>query len=212
MNCTLENRETFIDLYLLRKLPEAETEAFEQHFFSCRECAEELSVRRHLIEALKQEKRDRDAGAPVSRRIARYWPYLAAAAVLAIGVIWVPRLFNSSAPERNAENFVANRQLENAIEQNLKNLDIVITALSPGIGEKLNKKIVFAWEAEHNNEPYTGSLDLVIMNNRHLDVFKKTIQGNRFQMESKLIPGLYYWTLEYNHETVYIGKFFVGKS
>jgi len=213
MNCTLENREALIEAYLLRKLSETETEAFEHHFFGCRECAEELSVRRQLIEALKTEKSVRAAETPVSRLLrgrSTYWPYLAAAA-LVIGMILLPRLFNSQAPEIRVENFAENSQLESFLEQNVKNPAFSLTVLSPQTGENLQGKIVFAWEASHHDESYTGHLDLVIMNNQRTDVLRKTVQGGRFQLESKLIPGRYYWTLEYQNETVHVGKFFVGK-
>lgn len=213
MNCTLENREALIDAYLLRKLPETEAEAFEHHFFGCRECAAALSVRRQLIEALKAEKRVRDVATPVSRlwrRRSAYWSYLAAA-VLIMGIILLPRLFNSKAPEIRPENFAENSQLESLIKDNFKSSGLSITVLSPKTDENLKDKIVFAWEAFQNDESYSGQLNLVIINNQRIDVFSKTVQGNSYQLESKLIPGRYYWTLEYQAEAVYCGKFFVRK-
>lgn len=78
--------------YLLNEMPELERYAFEEHFFECEVCAEDMRVANQL----RQEASTVFAGAPATRAATRpaRWrlavmtlPW-AAAAVLAIGVVY----------------------------------------------------------------------------------------------------------------------------
>ncbi|MFQ6082909.1 MAG: hypothetical protein ACE5WD_06080 [Candidatus Aminicenantia bacterium] len=47
--------EKFIDLYLLDQLSESQKESFENHYFNCPHCAQELVFREKVFEAIQQE-------------------------------------------------------------------------------------------------------------------------------------------------------------
>ncbi len=54
-NVCPENLEAKIDNYLSRKMPESEIDAFEEHYFNCDSCFEELQLREQLKGILESE-------------------------------------------------------------------------------------------------------------------------------------------------------------
>ncbi len=69
--------------YLLGELSEDEKNAFEEHFFGCPRCAEEVKDGSTLIETLRAERRH--AQPVVDRTLTSWW--LAAAAAVAVGFL-----------------------------------------------------------------------------------------------------------------------------
>ena len=105
--------EGWIDGYLLGKLSEKETEAFEKHYFECAPCFAKLAERNEIVGVLK---RDRSVFAAEERpaietpRVAWYdrafsyfaprqWVFAGAAAALLVAVLAITPLFRSAPPE-----------------------------------------------------------------------------------------------------------------
>lgn len=79
------------DLYVLGELSDADAEAFEEHFFDCVECADEVRLGRQFLDGGRDMIREDEAAneaakvVPIaSRKRASVWMPVAAAAVLAI--------------------------------------------------------------------------------------------------------------------------------
>ena len=76
--------------YLLGELDDADAEAFEEHFFECAECADDVRDEAVLLEtgrAIAREPKKPNV-VPIARRNAPRWGWLqvAAAAILVIGI------------------------------------------------------------------------------------------------------------------------------
>jgi hypothetical protein len=91
--------------YLLGELTDQEREQYEEHFFSCRECAKELTVTAAFVENAKEAFRSGEVSAPSKRPVAARWfdlflrpafavPALALLALVVTyqGAIVIPRL------------------------------------------------------------------------------------------------------------------------
>jgi len=55
MNCKFNNREGFIEKYLKNELDEREHVLFEEHYFSCDDCINELETTKQIFEMVKEE-------------------------------------------------------------------------------------------------------------------------------------------------------------
>ena len=55
MECNLKNRSELIADYLMGNLSEDKAKAFEEHYFQCEICFDELKAAEHAIELIKQE-------------------------------------------------------------------------------------------------------------------------------------------------------------
>lgn len=83
MNCEEVERKDILGAYIAGKLAEAERDQFEEHFFGCEECLQQVEAARIAREVLVSR--------PVEtlRQPVRWWIPLAAAAVLVAGIaIW----------------------------------------------------------------------------------------------------------------------------
>jgi tetratricopeptide repeat protein len=85
MDCDRVSREEIFESYLLGRLTEQDREAFEQHYFECARCFDELQT----LQAIRDELR-RGAEPDASTTRSRFgWPALvglAAAVIVAVGV------------------------------------------------------------------------------------------------------------------------------
>ena len=92
VTCPYEGERDTRSLYLAGKLPDAEAQAFEEHFFTCGRCAEAVEVGSSLRAAFGKAP-VRPAAAP--ERTSRTWLPLAAAAAVALGVFGLWQLARS---------------------------------------------------------------------------------------------------------------------
>jgi TolA-binding protein len=101
MDCAKVAREEIIESYLVDRLSEADREAFEEHYFECAHCFDDMQSLRAIREELRL------AGAEIEAETTRSlfgWASaagLAAAVVLAVGVVvlWMRPTLPSSPPE-----------------------------------------------------------------------------------------------------------------
>lgn len=56
MKCNIENREELIVKYLLNELTEDESLKFEEHYFSCEECFNQLKATEEVLHFIKNER------------------------------------------------------------------------------------------------------------------------------------------------------------
>ena len=96
MDCDRVAQDDILDRYLASGLSEEDREAFEEHYFGCARCFDDLQVLRTIREELRRG--DREIELAPARRFGG-WPAaaagLAAACVLAVGVLLTMR---TSAP------------------------------------------------------------------------------------------------------------------
>jgi len=106
------DKEDAAERYLLGQMSESDRDTYEQHFFQCVECAEEVKATARFIDSCKSVLTDPSVGAGLSssRPARRIWfaPSTAAilagalAATLALvvyqNVVTIPRLTNATAP------------------------------------------------------------------------------------------------------------------
>lgn len=55
MKCDLINRESLISKYLMNELSEDENLKFEEHYFKCEECFNELKAAEETLNLIKDE-------------------------------------------------------------------------------------------------------------------------------------------------------------
>ncbi len=55
MQCAKKNRNELIEDYLAGGLSNKEKEAFEEHFFDCNICFQELRLRQEVVDLIKAE-------------------------------------------------------------------------------------------------------------------------------------------------------------
>lgn len=67
--CGVSDRGKVIDAYLTNRLSEAETDAFESHYFYCSECSTELRLRR-TMDDIREEKSHKSWKLPLAAMIA----------------------------------------------------------------------------------------------------------------------------------------------
>jgi len=107
------DREDAAERYLLGQMSESDRDAYEQHFFQCVQCAEEVKATARFIDSCRSVLTDPAVGAGLSspRPARRLWfaPSTAAiltgalAATLALvvyqNVVTIPKLRNATAPQ-----------------------------------------------------------------------------------------------------------------
>lgn len=96
------------------------------------------------------------------------------------------------------ENFIQSRFFENIISENVRNASIII--ISPE-KDTIIRMPEFRWK-------YSGKdrLTLVLINNREKELFRHEIENGTIP-SLKTAPGLYYWQLQDEKETLATGKF-----
>ncbi len=270
MSCCNDHRTLQMDQYLDGTLEAEARDEFEDHYFNCEACFEELRFRQNLKELIKAEGRsifpgfdkNRPAGKPKRSGKVRFMVYAAlAAAILLMAVIYLASIFkpetepiiaddkpspeqrDSSKQERGvspvedpvaeqqpdpvrktpepekdpppkpqliAANFEPSPNLEGYIDNNTRRSHCQVAILAPENGINIDGDALFQWQANCEEERY-----LVILNNRENELFEFTVSGHEHTFENasgQLEPGLYYWKLDNEEETLVIGKFFVGKE
>jgi hypothetical protein len=97
-----------------------------------------------------------------------------------------------------------NPNLENMIGSRVRSG--LFEVLGPGNGSVIKEPIRFSWK-----KPLLSPHTLKIVNNKNQVLYTYTVQGNWFDFNETLVPGLYYWKLENQNELLYVGKFFIGR-
>lgn len=90
IDCARVMRDEITEQYVAGTLDTADQEAFEQHYFVCSRCFDELRAYRMIRAELERTGHSEvpSAGLIEDRRI-RWWPWIAAAAVVILGIaIW----------------------------------------------------------------------------------------------------------------------------
>ncbi len=226
MTCEMTHREQRLDDFLLRKLSEPEAEAFEIHVFGCADCLQELRMREQMIMLMQEERATVSAAIPrlakpregFLRKIADFfslrpnvWIYAGVAATLLVGFFIAQLLRRQEPPDIYAANFVELPHLESRVGQAFRSGDFPLSVISPQIGENFTGEIFFRWEIKKDEKKFSGPLELKILDNRENLVHTATVESGQYNLKENLAPGIYYWTLDYQGETLYVGKFFVKK-
>lgn len=101
------------------------------------------------------------------------------------------------AEKLTAENFLPDSFFENIISESVRHPELII--LSP------LKDTVYAMPEFRWKESTPGKLILVVFNNREKELFRKEITNGTVP-SFKAAPGLYYWQLQDEEETLATGK------
>ena len=234
MACDLKKRNEIIADYLTDKLSEPEMLTFEQHYFQCKVCFEELQLCERAVNLIKNEGEAvfMHSGSQWFKRISIFlknfkWKLadwrpapryvVAFGAVILILSISIPimiRQYKSSLEQKeiliHAENFKPSTKFDNLMLQTYQS-DTVLIKVKPHNDANFKNKILFQWELKKNDLPYKGLFELKIYDNKENTLHRFFVRNNQFQLNEALSPGLYYWTLMTEDEMVHLGRFYVRK-
>ncbi len=220
MKCDLKNRSQVIAAYLTGELAEAAMHEFEQHYFQCEECFQELKIGQGAVNLIEREgaevlaipatwlEKARQALAVIFSR--RQWAFaLAAILLLAASITLLKYLSQPTAPESYAENFQPSPRLDDLMRQTYQS-PTLLAQVSPPNDTNFVEEIFFQWRlADEQN--YAGAFELRLLNNRGEELYKFKTDARQFHLDKKLKPGLYYWSLLTENEMAHLGRFYVRK-
>lgn len=234
-----ENRTALIDDYLDGKLDEATMKAFETHFFQCDDCLQSLQYQSEVKNLLKDEtpalfpnyqprgNRATPEVLPLAPALPlgnfANWAYLSAAAVLLSLVLFnlsaffgkhngfdLPLPENISAEQiaaRYGENFISLPSLE---EEVTTHSDEALVAVFPPNESVVTFPLRFRWQLSSTTAANEfQSCQFSLMDNRRKVLDQQLIDDREYFLKSRLIPGLYYWTLSSGSHIFHTGKFWV---
>lgn len=229
MNCNIPNRSHVLADYLTGELSEKETAAFEEHYFECRDCFQELRLAEDAVNLIEKEGPEVLAipdswGSRTLKTLAKSftrkpqvrprWRFaaVAIAALALLIIIAVPfglLKFEDKTPPL-ADNFLPSPHLDDLVNQTYQS-GYIISNVLPENDTNLDAGILFEWQIEEDGVAYKGPLHLRILDNKDEELFRFTVAGGQFRLNEELAPGLYYWALLTESEMVYIGRFYVKK-
>jgi tetratricopeptide (TPR) repeat protein len=96
LNCSEIEREEMLEKYVTGKLPEAEQEELEEHLLACEDCRQRLGELSLLTVSLESDQRAVEIERTETRRF-WHWGWVAAAAVIILGIFLWPLLSDRSA-------------------------------------------------------------------------------------------------------------------
>ncbi|MEL6823833.1 MAG: hypothetical protein AAFP70_18915 [Calditrichota bacterium] len=227
-----------VDQYLDGSLDENEMSKFEQTFFQNDHCLQELQLRRQLRDLVKSEGKslfpeyDTVGEQKASSILAHHetpfgsinWFY-SAAAVFALLLLFqftdnrTPTLKLPKGANSFSNNFVSSQQdqryqkssfFELLAEQQFRSHHIEI--IEPMQNYIYRGSLLFRWRSSNNESSAENTLKLVIYNNRDQEILTAHINGGEFIFRNQLPPGLYYWSLENEKDTISIGRFLAPHS
>lgn len=234
MACNLKNRNKIIADYLTYELSEQEMLAFEQHYFQCKVCFEELKLCERAINLIKDEGETvfMHSGSTWFKSIGTFlknfkwkpadwrsgWRYLVAFGVvillLSISLPIAIRHYKKSLEQReilaHADNFKPSAKFDNLMQQTYQS-NTILKIIQPQNDVNFENEILFQWELKRNDQPYKKLLELKIYNNKENELHRFLVKNNQFQLNDTLSPGLYYWALMTEDEMVHLGRFYVQK-
>ncbi|MFQ5629917.1 MAG: zf-HC2 domain-containing protein, partial [bacterium] len=132
--CEITDRDQRIDDFLLGKLSDKESEAFEIHVFGCPECFQELRIREQAVELIREERVTAVAKSAVQKSVAgkraarsyvtgfftnwqRKWVFAGVVAVAMVVILFMQIGQKDRAPDLLAEQFQENPQFESLLKQ-----------------------------------------------------------------------------------------------
>jgi hypothetical protein len=136
---------------------------------------------------------------------------IAAAFLLAVGASIVyyrarnpekPSVQSIAAIIPDPERFVVNPLLESSVGRTVRS-GSAYTFVIPRAGDTLTAPFTFTWEGGKAGR----NCSLTIVDNKNVEVWKRTTQTDRLTYEQPLTPGLYYAKLEAGGVLVQVGKF-----
>lgn len=218
----------YIDDYLLGKLSPEQMDEMELHYFNCEICLREMQLREKLIAQLRRQGADLsptgDDEHPRPAKVffgspLRLGGYIAAAVVLLLIIRW----WLSSGPtgpeselevlEKYAalygDNFQPALAFEERMHTDMRTAPTRINVLTPLNNALKQGDLRFQWEPVMPENAASAPLELVILDNRRYPVYQVTVENGSFTLRESLPPGLYYWTLDSERETLYRGRFIV---
>jgi hypothetical protein len=219
MSNEYQERLDQVDDYLLGNLSEKEVEEFEIFLFGSPELLEEVKIREQMLRLIKSERRvlltdfeeSKFSSLFVSIKVFFFqpqprWVYATVALILIAAILIPSLLFVERDPA-----FAVNESLEAYLGEAHRSVGIFseFKIISPEIGQKFDRKVLFQWTIKSDGQPYEETLHLKVLNNREEVVQDQSINGISFRSIEISQPGLYYWTLEHKGEMLYLGKFIV---
>ncbi|MCG3153721.1 MAG: hypothetical protein DKINENOH_00311 [bacterium] len=229
MPCEISDRDRRIDDFLMNQLTPADAEAFEIHLFGCKECLAALRLREQMIEVLKNRLvavvaepaplRHSNVRKGLVQSIAEFfnvlpnaWIYAGFATILIVAILSFPLFQDKETGEGYAANFVPSQRLESLVGQAQRSSDLSVMIISPHLGENLHGEIQFRWQITRDEKSIAMPLDLKILDNHEAVIYNVRTEAQEYRLREQLAPGVYYWTLEYEGDMLYLGKIFWGKS
>jgi hypothetical protein len=212
-----------IDDYLLGKLSKEEIEKFEIFLFGSPELLEEVKMREQVINLIKNERMSliadyQNAKSPSIKQFLKdlfqrpqpAWAYAGALAAIIVLVVMLPSLLQ----DKISPAFMVNESMEPYLGETRRSSGDLfeISIITPGMGEEFIGDIPIEWETKKDGQAYTGMLELKIMNNKENIIQTRQTTGKEKALINISQSGLYYWTLEYEGEMLYLGKFIVKES
>lgn len=230
MKCKLQNRHKLIADYLSGELSENEAKAFEEHYFQCETCFQELRVAEEAVYLVEKEgPAILRAGQPGWRESVRRFiraltfgdlttPVRWAVATAALAATLIALVILTSHNDKNSAdlfgpNFEPLPYFEEWISEDTRSAgETLEVVMSPAIGEKFTDKgITFQWRMREN-VPVT----LKILTNVEEEVLTATPDPTQFPFYTVVVEpdtfteaGLYYWRLEDEQDVLYVGKFYL---
>jgi len=239
MKCHLKNRDAVITDYVMDELSGDEARMFEEHYFECDVCFNDLQIARDAVKLIAQDGLPAQAGAvPSSQKYSsslleklfsqslspsrRLGIALAVAVLIFIIVLTVTNritqhgILEVDIAELTGPAFEPDPYLEEWIGEITRSGHVLIdTVLSPRIGDIFHgENVIFRWDM--NKEEIVS---MNIMTNIEEVVFSWTTEHADLPnpvvtVDAGVFPesGLYYWRIEDEFEVLFIGKFYFLKD
>jgi len=102
-----------------------------------------------------------------------------------------------------AANFVPSEELDEMGSLALRSTSFKVLQPKQATSFKPNTKISFQWEGDDI------TYFLILMDNKGTELHKATLNANSFELDVKLVPGLYYWKLDREDDLLHVGSFTV---
>jgi hypothetical protein len=196
-----------VERYVLHQLSIEDENQFEEHLLYCGKCRRDLATMEQIIYGIQHEGRHEKRSDSKNKSLYLY--RIAAAVVLiSVAIFLINYILNnretmSVLKTDYANAYIPSKTFENAIANiyRSENFKIIV----PKKSEEFNQyqSIKFEWDSK-----VYDNLNLVVFNNKEELIFEKKI-ASPYVYINNLQPGLYYWQLETDDESIYIDKIFI---
>lgn len=236
MSCA-DHREELIDLYLMHKMDGKDMIIFEEHFFTCKSCCDELDFRISLREALSSDIRSEsvlpiheNASQPANsvsmpkitpekNEWKKYFSYAASVAAVFLAVFLylnqdnpfnpANKLNHEQLAEAYGSNFRTSEYFESQIRLQNREQNL-IQLVTQNTEFQNNSSIQFEWKTSLSEPALKWEyLTFFVLNSLEEKIFVRKLDSHTIILTDPLEPGLYYWLLESELETELVGRFVV---